>query len=573
MRITNSRIAAIFNEIADLLDIEGENPFRIRAYRNAARNILAYPKEMAQLVDEGYDLTKLSGIGKDLAAKITELVNSGKLDFLHRLQTTVSPELEELLNIPGLGPKRIQLLHEKLGINSLHDLDQALRHGRIDGLSGFGPKLVEGIQKGLEKKLYEEKRYRLYEALPVAEAILEELKRSKGVIEAQIAGSIRRRRETVKDIDIVTACEANSDIMARFVALEDAERVIMEGRTRSSVALKSGIHVDLRVVPKNAFGAALHHFTGSKAHNIALRKRAMKTGMKVNEYGIFKGDTQIAGKKEEEIFETLGMPYIVPELRENRGEVECALENTLPKLIEERMIRGDLHTHSRYSDGADTIKSMALAAKERGYEYIAVTDHTKHVTIAHGLDEKRLREQIEEIDRVNAELEGITVLKSAEVDILADGSLDLGDSVLEALDFTVCAVHYKMELSKKEQTKRIIKAMENPNFNILAHPTGRLIGLRDPYDVDMGAIIKACRENGCILELNAQPDRLDLNEIHCKMAKDAGTPVAISTDAHSLKGLGLMAYGISQARRGWLEAADVVNTRNLKALMEFFRRS
>ncbi|MEA3372325.1 MAG: DNA polymerase/3'-5' exonuclease PolX [Campylobacterota bacterium] len=573
MTVSNQQIASIFIEIADLLDIEDANPFRIRAYRNAARNILSSPKSMETLVDEGFDLTSLRSIGKDLSQKIIEIVRTGELAFLNDLKRTVSIELETLLRIPGLGPSRVRLLHERLHINSLHDLKDALQKGKIEALRGFGPKLIDSIAKGVEKKLYEEKRYRLFEVIPMAEAIIEALRGSQGLIEIEIAGSIRRRRDTVHDIDIVASCEAGNNIMARFTALEGVDKISMQGTTRSSVILKSGIHIDLRVVPKNAFGAALHHFTGSKPHNIALRKMAVKNGLKINEYGVFKGDRRVAGERETDIYDTLGLAYVEPEMRENRGEIDLAREHNLPKLIEAEQIKGDLHIHTNYTDGAASIKEMALAAKAKGYEYIAVTDHTKHLTIAHGLDEKRVRQQLEEIDRINEGLEGITILKSAEVDILANGTLDLPNTVLKELDLAVCAVHYKLNLSKKEQTKRILKAMENPYFTIFAHPTGRLLGLRDAYELDMKAIIDACAQNGCILELNAQPDRLDIDDIHAKMAKEAGVKIAISTDAHSIADLDLMHFGIGQARRGWLEKEDVVNTKSLKALLASLKHS
>ena len=566
MRVSNQYIASIFAEIADLLDIEEANPFRVRAYRNAARTILSSPKNMTDLVEEGADLTKLRGIGKELSQKIIEIVQTGELGFLKRLKASSPPELETLLKIPGLGPRRVQLLHEKLHIDSLQELKKALEKGDLEKLPGFGPKLIDNIAKGLEKKLYEEKRYRLFEAAPIAEEIIRELKDIPGLLTIEVAGSIRRRKETVHDIDIVSSCRAGSDVMEKFTTLREVDKIIMKGPTRSSVTLKSGIQVDLRVVPKAAYGAALHHFTGSKAHNIALRKMARKRGLKINEYGIFKADKRIAGEKENDIYSSLDMDYIEPEMRENRGEIILAQQHRLPELIEKRDIRGDLHIHTRYTDGADSIEEMALAARAKGYSYIAITDHTKHLTIAHGLDEKRVRQQLEEIDRLNKKLEDITILKSAEVDILEDGSLDLPDSVLKELDLAVCAVHYKLNLSKKAQTRRILKAMEDPWFSILAHPTGRLIGLRDPYEVDMGEIIRGCLRRGCILELNAQPDRLDLNDIHCKMAKDAGIPIAISTDAHSVNDLNLMSYGIGQARRGWLEKEDVVNTKSLGEL-------
>jgi len=360
--------------------------------------------------------------------------------------------------------------------------------------------------------------------------------------------------------------------MARFVAMEGLEKVLMHGPTRSSVILSGGVEADVRVVPPECFASALLHFTGSKNHNVALRKRAISQGYKLNEYGLFRGEKRIETESEEALYNALGLVYIAPELREERGEISAAEQGTLPDLITRESIRGDLHVHTDYSDGHASIKEMALAARELGYEYIAVTDHTKHVTIAHGLDEKRVREQLEAIDRLNEELSGIRILKSAEVDILEDGSFDLPDTVLKELDLAVCAVHYKLRLPKAQQTARILKALESPFCTILAHPTGRLIGLRDAYELDMEAVIQACRETGTILELNAQPDRLDLNDTHCKMAKEAGVKVSIATDAHAIHDFGLIRFGIGQARRGWLEAKDVVNTLPLEELLQSFRR-
>ena len=566
MRVTNRQIAEMFNEIADLIDIDGENPFRVRAYRNAARTILSYPRSMAELVEEGFDLSSLRGIGKELAKKITEIVQTGRLAYLEKLKKNHPPQLETLLKIPGLGPGRVRLLHELLHINSVKDLEHALESGKVQKVPGFGPKLIEKITAGVKKHRYEEKRYRIDEAEETAEWLRERLLEAAGVEEVQVAGSIRRCKETVHDIDMVASTTLESDIMERFTSLDEVTRIIMKGPTRSSIRLSNGMSVDLRAVPKEEYGATLHHFTGSKAHNIALRKMAKERNMKINEYGIYKGEKRLGGEKESDIYTHLGLDYIEPEMRENRGEIALAQKHALPSLITLSDIRGDLHMHTRYSDGMNTIEEMVRAAMEKGYEYIAVTDHTKHLSVAHGLDEKRLREQLEEIDALNEALKGITILKSAEVDILEDGTLDLPDEILSELDLAVCGIHYKFNLSREKQTKRILKAMEHPAFTILAHPTGRLINLREPYAVDMEAVIRAAKARGCILELNAQPDRLDLNDRHCKMAKEAGVPVAVSTDAHSVQNLELMRYGIGQARRGWLEKADVVNTKNLKEL-------
>ncbi len=572
MRVTNRQIAEMFNEIADLLDIDGENPFRVRAYRNAARTILSYPRSMAELVEEGFDLSQLRGIGKELAKKIAEIVTTGRLRYLERLKRSHPPQLEALLKIPGLGPGRVRLLHEMLHINSIKYLEQALENGKLDKVPGFGPKLIEKIANGVKRHRYEEKRFRIDEAEETAMWLKERLLKASGVQEISVAGSIRRCKETVHDIDMVASATEGSDIMARFTSLPEVSRVIMQGTTRSSVRLSNGMAVDLRVVDDRSYGATLHHFTGSKAHNIALRKMAKERGMKINEYGIFHGDERLGGETEGDVYRLLEMDYIQPEMRENRGEIAKAQTHTLPHLIEPKDIRGDLHMHTLYSDGMETIETMAKAAQAKGYEYIAITDHTKHLTIAHGLDEKRLREQLEEIDRINEKMDGITLFKSAEVDILEDGSLDLPDDILNALDLVVCAVHFKFDLSKQKQTARILKAMEHPAFTILAHPTGRLINLREPYAVDMEKVMEAAKERGCFMELNAQPDRLDLNDRHCRLAKEVGVPVVISTDAHSPKDLNLMHYGIGQARRGWLEKEDVLNTRSLAELQKLLKQ-
>ncbi len=572
MQTSNRAIAALFLEIAELLEIDEANPFRIRAYRNAARTIDGLSEPLARMVADGEDLTALPGIGEKLAQKIEEIVKTGRLKAFESLAKRIPPALETLLEIPGLGPKRVHDLYDKLHIRSFADLQKALENGHVQRLEGFGPKLVAQIAAGLKQKNLAPLRYRLSVAEPVAETVISALKGCPGVTEIAVAGSIRRRKETVKDIDIVAAATMDSAIMETFVSLPGVAYIVMQGPTRSSVALDNGLHVDLRVVQPEAYGAALHHFTGSKAHNIALRRLAENRGLKINEYGIYDGVKRLGGAKEEDIYAVLELDFIVPELREERGEIDLAFHHALPNLVTADAIRGDLHIHTRRSDGRDSLETMALAAKAMGYEYIAVTDHTQHLTVAHGQNEKRLRESLEEIDAFNAEGRGITILKSAEVDILEDGSLDLPDSALGALDLVVGAIHYKFNLSKKAQTRRIIKAMEHPAFSILAHPTGRLLGLREPYEVDMPAVIAAAKALGIILELNAQPDRLDLNDLHCKMAKASGVKIAVSTDAHSAADLALMRYGIAQARRGWLEAGDIVNTLPLEQLRKKFKR-
>jgi len=414
---------------------------------------------------------------------------------------------------------------------------------------------------------------RLPEAEDIAAPLVAYLKKTPGVKEICVAGSLRRCRETIGDLDILVTAKKHSPVMERFIAYEEVSGVISRGETRSTVVLRSGLHVDLRVVPQVSYGAALCYFTGSKAHNIALRTLALDKGYKLNEYGLFRGAKRIGGKSEQEIYARLGLAWVEPEMREDRGEIERARTGRLPRLITREDIRGDLHSHTNATDGRDSLEAMAEAARARGYEYLAVTDHSQHVTVAHGLDKKRLLEEIRRIDRLNEKLDGIVILKSCEVDILEDGSLDLPDGVLRELDFTVCAVHYNFNLPEKKQTERIIRAMDNPCFNILAHPTGRLINRREAYAIDIPAVVTAAKQRGCFLELNSQPARLDLTDTSCQLAKEMGLKVAISTDAHGVDQLDYLRYGIGQARRGWLEPGDVLNTRPLAKLKKLLKRA
>ena len=572
MPVHNADIADIFNQVADLLEIESDNPFRVRAYRNAARIVSSQSKSMTDRVDQGEDLTELPGIGKDLAEKIREIVKTGSLSFLKELERKTPSELSHLMKIGGLGPKRVKILYEKLGISSLEALKKAAQAGKISLLKGFGEKTEQKILEeiGREKK---EKRIKLVVAEEVANSLLRSLKKMKGVQEAVVAGSYRRRKETVADLDLLVTCQKDCEVMDHFVNYEDVEKVVSKGDTRSTVLLRSGLQVDLRVVPQVSYGAALHYFTGSKAHNIAVRTLGVKKGIKINEYGVFKRKSRIAGKSEEEVFKQVGLPYIEPELRENWGEIEAAQKGRLPHLITRKDIHGDLHVHTKETDGRNTLEDMVEAAKDRGYDYVAITNHTKHVTVARGLDAKETRKLMEKIDRLNGKVKGIAILKSAEVDILENGGLDLPDEVLRELDLTVCAVHYKFNLSKEKQTERILRAMECSYFHILAHPSGRLINERDPYEVDMERLIEGAKERGCFLELNAHPDRLDLTDIHCKRAKEMGIKIALATDAHSIGDLDFMRFGVDQARRGWLEPEDVLNTRSLKELKKLLKRA
>lgn len=572
MTIHNTEIAARFNKLADLLEIANENPFRIRAYRNAARVIGNLSKNVTDLVNENYDLTELPGIGDDLAQKIETIVKTGELPLLKKMEMRFPPILTELLNIEGLGPKRVQLLYKKLGIKSLIDLKQKIDEGKLRKLKGFGEKIEKKILVGIQHVKQYSVRTRFADAVKIADSIIKYLKTSKYVKQIECAGSFRRRKETVGDLDIIVSSDNNKNVIEHFIRFDEIATVISQGVTRSTVRLHSGIQVDLRSVAPESYGAALIYFTGSKAHNIAIRKIAQKMKLKINEYGLFKNKKQVAGKTEDEMYRHIGLKYIEPEMREDKGEIELSKKNKLPHLISLKDIRGDLHCHTKQTDGNASIQMMTEKAKDLGYQYIAITDHSKHLAMTHGLDEKALLAQIKLIDKLNSKLKDIVILKSIEVDILENGSLDLSNDILKELDFTVCAIHSKFNLSQKKQTERIMRAMDNPYFNILAHPTGRLINKREPYEVDMEKVMSSAKEKNCILELNAQPERLDLNEDYCKFAKELNLKIAISTDAHSQSQMDYMQYGIYQARRGWLEANDVINTYGIKQLKKLFSR-
>jgi len=572
MPVHNAELAELFNRLADLLEIEGGNPFRIRAYRNAARSIASLPQSVAGLLESGKDLSELPGIGAAIAEKIHTIVETGRLPQLEEVEARTPAALSDLMKIEGLGPKRVKSLYSQLNIRTPEDLERAARSGKIRELDGFGRKTEESILQRVRHFQGEAPRMRLPDAEDIAEPLVTYLKTTPGVKVVTVAGSFRRRRETVGDLDILVTARKDSPVMDRFIAYDEVAGVVSRGKTRSTVVLRSGLHVDLRVVPQVSYGAALCYFTGSRAHNIALRKIGASKGYKLNEYGVFRGEKRLAGKTEPEVYDRLGLVWIEPELRENRGEIELARKGRLPKLISRDDIRGDLHSHTSATDGRNSLREMAEAARERGYEYLAITDHSRHVTVAHGLNSKQLLEEIKQIDRLNAKLDGIEILKSCEVDILDDGSLDLPDSVLRELDLTVCAVHYNFNLAEHKQTERIIRAMDNPCFNILAHPTGRLINKREGYDIDLPAVMAAAKERGCFLEINAQPARLDLTDTYCKLARDLGLKTAISTDAHSIDQLDFMRFGIGQARRGWLGTGDVLNTCRLDELRKLLRR-
>ncbi len=571
MAITNSEIAAIFNRYADMLEIKGANPFKVRAYRNAARTVENIGKPLEELVKEGYDLTKLPGIGADLSNYIKEIVTTGKFSKLEEIEEEIPPSLVEMLAIEGLGPKRIKTLYEKLHIQSMEDLRRAAESGEIEKLPGFGPTLVQKIIKGVRLAKKAGHRFKWSEAKEYVDDLLEYLGQLK-LSHLVVAGSFRRKKETVGDLDILATAEDFSEVIRHFVKYPKIKEVVSAGSTRSTVILQNDLQVDLRSVEDESYGSALNYFTGSKAHNIELRKIAIELGYKLNEYGLFQGSERIAGKTEEEVYEALGLCYIEPELRENRGEIEACKAGKLPKLIERKDIRGDLHMHTVYSDGKHTIEEMARAAKEMGYEYIAITDHSKRLTVAKGLDEKRVLQQFEEIDRLNEKIDGITILKGMEVDILEDGTLDMSDEILAQMDVVLGAVHYKFNLPKEKQTARVLRAMDNKYLNIIAHPTGRMINMREPIALDMVKILEHAKECGVVMEINSQPDRLDLNDIHAKMAKELGVKMAINTDSHNIFSLYYIEYGINQARRGWCEKEDIINTLPLSKLKKILKR-
>ncbi len=572
MSVKNGDVAEIFEEMADLLEIDEANAFRVRAYRDAARLIGGMGDRVADRVATGDDLTRLTGIGDDLAGKIREIVETGKLSELEAVRERVPPSLRELMQIEGLGAKKVRALWKSLNITDLKGLLWAAETEKIREVSGFGKRTEEKILEAAKELEDGERRFLRPKAEEIGEPLLDYLRNLSGVRTADIAGSYRRGKETVGDLDILIIRDEGAEVMGSFVEYEDVERIVSRGDTRSTVVLRGGMHVDLRVVAPESYGAALHYFTGSKAHSVSLRKRANGKGLKINEYGVFRDEERVAGETEEAVFEAVDLAWIPPELREDRGEIDAAAEGNLPALLSLDDIRGDLHCHTDETDGRAEMKEMVEAARKRGYAFLAISDHTQNVTVANGMDEKRLRKQLEAIDRLNDELDDFVILKAAEVDILKDGTLDLPDSVLQELDFRVCSIHSKFNLSREEQTERILKAMDNPMFTILGHPTGRLLNTRKPYEVDMEAIIRGAAERGCFLELNAHFDRLDLNDAHCRMAKDAGVKVAISTDAHAPSHLAFMRYGVDQARRGWLEKGDVVNTRGVEALRALFRR-
>lgn len=569
--MTNQELAAIFEYIANILEIQGENPFKVRAYKRAVQTLenltvqLSTPEDLERL-------GKLPGIGEAITKKIKELLETGKLGYYEELKKSEYAPLVEFLKIPGVGPKHAKLIYDKLKIKTVAELEKAAKKGKLRDIFGLGEKTEENILKGVTQVRKYKERFPLVFIYPRAEAMLEELKKNSDIKKITLAGSLRRMRETIADVDILVATDKPESVADAFTKLPQVSSVLAKGETKSSIVTQDGFQSDLRTVKPDEFGAAQHYFTGSKAHNIRIRSLGVRKGLKVNEYGVFKGKKRIAGKTEEEVFKSVGLPFIPPELREDWGEIELGLKKKLPQLVDLKDMKGDLHVHSDWSDGRNSIQEMAATSKRKGYQYIAICDHSPAVGITNGLNPERVSQQMEQIKKLNRKFKNFRILSGIEVDIRADAKLDLPDNVLKELDLVVAAVHTSFNQPQAEMTKRLIRAVENPNVDIIAHPTGRLIGKREPYQVDMDQLMDACLRNKKVLELNAYPERLDLNDIHCRKAKEKGVKIAISTDAHSVKHLDWMMYGVATARRGWLEPGDVVNILGLEKLIRLFKK-
>jgi len=571
MSVHNEEIAAAFEEMADLLAIQGGNPFRIRAYQQAAQVVRGLAHELSGMPGAD-EYQKLPGIGADLAGKIAELVRTGELRSLTQLRRQVPAGLRELLALPGLGPVRVRALRSGLRIRDRAGLKRALAAGRLSRLRGFGPALEARLRTtlaGADERAA--KRPLRTVAGQFAVPLRAYLKAVPGVSEVEIAGSYRRGRDTVGDLDVLVGARTAAATLKALRAYSDLRTLTAAGTTKASGVLRNGMQVDIRVIAPQSFGAALHYFTGSRDHNIHIRRRAQERGCKLSEYGLFRGGKRVAGASEEQLFEALGLKWIAPELREDRGEIEAAEAGTLPELVERADLQGDLHVHTDASDGRETLASMVEAARQHGLRYVAITDHAQHLGIVHGLDAGRLARQADAIDALNAKLDDIVVLKGAEVDILEDGRLALPDAALARLDVVVIAIHGHFDKSEAEQTARVLRALERPHVNILAHPSGRLLGERSACALDFGRVIAAARGRGCCLEVNGQPNRLDLDDLHVKAARDAGVLLSLASDSHSAEQFAYLDGAVLQARRGWARRQDVLNTRPLAELRRLLK--
>jgi DNA polymerase (family 10) len=565
----NAEVARCFRDIAAYLEMD-DVPFKPRAYEKAAQALESYDRPLAEVYARGgvKALCEIPGVGKSMAEKLEELLTTGRCKLREQYHRRMPVDLAGLTTIEGVGPKAVKILYQRLRVRTPTDLLAAAEAGKVRRLPHFGERSEQRILKGLAFLAQSGQRVTLASVLPVVDGIVAALGRVAGVAQIAVAGSIRRRRETVGDADLLAVARRPAAVTSAFATLTEVARVLGRGETKCSVKLETGLQVDLRVVPAESFGAALLYFTGSKAHNVALRQLAIKQGFKLNEYGLFRGTRRVAGRTEAEIYDRLGLAFVPPELREDQGEIDAARAGTLPRLIEPGALRGDLQTQTDWTDGADSIEAMARAARALGLEYIAITDHTVSLAMTGGCDERKLRRQMREIDRLNRKLGEIRILKGAEVNINQDGTLDIADDALAELDVVGIAVHSHFHLPRAAMTTRIVRAMRNPHADILFHPTGRVLQKREPYDVDMDAVIAAARDTGTVLELDAYPDRLDLKDEHVRRALGAGVPIVIDSDAHSVKHLPFARlHGIGQARRGWATAADVLNTRPVEAFL------
>ena len=595
----NADIARILGEVADLLEISGANPFRVRAYRNAKRTVEAQSAPLGKLVAEGRDLTALPGIGKEMARHVAEMVASGRLGLHEQMVAELPPGLVTLMRLPGVGPKKARTLWDDLGVSSIDELEAAARAGKVRAVAGFGVTSEAKILAGIADQRRLGARFRLGDADRHAAPLLDYLRAAPEAVRVEIAGSYRRRRDTVGDVDVLAIAEGDPAALARrFLDYPQVAEVLMAGETRSSVRLGAGpdgqgLQVDLRVLPPESYGAALVYFTGSKEHNIRLRRRGVERGLKISEYGVFRvpededgdegepsggGDRRdfdpragdrVGGAEEREIYAAVGLAWVPPELREDRGEIEAAAKGELPRLIEAGDLRGDYHMHTTWSDGRNSVEEMVAACSARGYAWCAITDHSKALAMTAGLDERRLAEQWVEIDEVAARHPEIRVLKGMEVDILADGSLDLADAMLDRLDLVIVSVHSRFNLPAAEQTERILRALSHPRVNVLGHPTGRKVARRKGYEIDLDAVLACAAERGVAVEHNADPARLDLSDLHLVRARELGCKIAIGSDAHRAGNLDLIRYGVEQARRAWLGPEDVINCRGVEELMAF----
>ncbi len=570
MSTKNLEIARIFAQIADLLEIKQESTFRVNAYRKGSRALESLAEDIEAVAARG-DLRKIGGIGESLAEKIEEYLRTGTVAYFDELQKTLPPGLADLMTIPEVGPKTALLLYQRLGVTDVDALERAAQAGKVRELPRLGAKIEQNILQGIQRRRLQTARQPIGAVLPQAQAVRDALRSVPGVEAVSLAGSLRRMRDTIADIDVVVATHVPEPVMEAVVALPQVDRVLSRGSTLSSVLLGvSGVQCDVRAVEPESYGAALQYFTGSKDHNVRLREMAVRRGLRINEYGVFrvKDDRKVGGRTEEEVYQALKLPWIPPEIREAQGEIELAQRGALPMLIDLADIRGDLHMHTTWSDGDDTAEMMARAAKARGYEYIAITDHSRSLQFAGGVSIDDLREHATVVRKLSDRV-GLHILMGSEVDILPDGTLDYPDEVLRTLDVVIGSVHSRLRMAQEEMTRRVITALQNPYLDILGHPTGRLVGQRPPFDVDLDAVIEAASKTETVLEINAYPERLDLKDSHVRLARDRNALFEIGTDAHRKDHLRVMEYGIGTARRGWVEARSVINTWPLRQLLDF----